>query len=143
MAHVKYIDKVIQRNREMINNPDVNAYGTLASLYTNGIEYPVVCGHGGSRWLCPECKDKILLMQENPNIKSSAIIYLMLEIESMKEILKPDASSCSCITGRSGNFETSLRLAEFEKAVEVLKQHEINKRSDHDGQKDSNNAGEV
>jgi len=37
-----------------------NAYGTLISVESNGKEYPVICGHGGSMWLCRNCKEQIL-----------------------------------------------------------------------------------
>ena len=37
-----------------------NAYGELVAEYDDGTEGHVICGHGGSMWLCRECKDKIL-----------------------------------------------------------------------------------
>ena len=40
-----------------------NAWGEIVAVDENGKEYPVMCGHGGSMWLCRKCKDEILLEQ--------------------------------------------------------------------------------
>lgn len=37
-----------------------NAFGTLVSLEDDGAEFPVICLHGGSMWLCQSCKDRLL-----------------------------------------------------------------------------------
>jgi len=38
----------------------LNAYGTVLHQDDNGKTYPIICGHGGSMWLCPECADALL-----------------------------------------------------------------------------------
>jgi len=43
--------------------PDVpkrNVYGTLYHRDDKGQDTVVICGHGGSMWLCEECKQDIL-----------------------------------------------------------------------------------
>ena len=37
-----------------------NAYGEIMAQYDDGNEFPVICMHGGSMWLCRGCKIKIL-----------------------------------------------------------------------------------
>ena len=38
-----------------------NAYGTVVCYdETNKKNIPVICGHGGSGWLCPECAERIV-----------------------------------------------------------------------------------
>lgn len=37
-----------------------NAYGEILSVEDDGREIPVICGHGGSMWLCRQCKIAIL-----------------------------------------------------------------------------------
>ena len=42
-----------------------NAYGELFWADENSPEgIPVICGHGGSMWLCRECNNRILEAQE-------------------------------------------------------------------------------
>lgn len=45
-----------------------NAYGTLAWAFTDSgghaREIPVICGHGGSMWLCYKCKEDTLTKQK-------------------------------------------------------------------------------
>ncbi len=40
-----------------------NAWGTLMHVGEDGRELDVVCLHGGSMWLCIECKESILTDQ--------------------------------------------------------------------------------
>ena len=40
-----------------------NAYGEIMSVEEGKPAVPVICGHGGSMWLCRECKDRILNQQ--------------------------------------------------------------------------------
>lgn len=42
----------------------LNAYGEMVSIYKDGTELPVICGHGGSAWLCRDCKDELLRKQQ-------------------------------------------------------------------------------
>lgn len=38
-----------------------NAFGEIVDVCEHsGRIYPVICGHGGSMWLCRSCKDEIL-----------------------------------------------------------------------------------
>jgi hypothetical protein len=37
-----------------------NAYGEITAVSDDGTEMPVICGHGGSMWLCRECKNSLL-----------------------------------------------------------------------------------
>lgn len=49
-----------------------NSYGELFWVddeYPNGI--PVICGHGGSAWLCRACKDKSM-QEQNEKLSDSA-----------------------------------------------------------------------
>ena len=45
-----------------------NAYGELVFINEeSGTTSPVICGHGGSMWLCRKCKDGILEDQRLKN----------------------------------------------------------------------------
>ena len=38
-----------------------NAYGTVVQYNEANLKnIPVICGHGGSMWLCPECAERIV-----------------------------------------------------------------------------------
>ena len=38
-----------------------NRYGTVVHYDEANLKHiPVICGHGGSMWLCPECADRIV-----------------------------------------------------------------------------------
>ena len=37
-----------------------NAYGEILSVDKQGKQIPVICGHGGSMWLCRSCANKIM-----------------------------------------------------------------------------------
>ncbi len=37
-----------------------NAYGSVLAEHTDGSRIGVMCGHGGSAWLCLECAEKII-----------------------------------------------------------------------------------
>lgn len=37
-----------------------NAYGEIMAEYDDGSKVPVICGHGGSMWLCRQCKEHAL-----------------------------------------------------------------------------------
>jgi len=37
-----------------------NAYGEIEARVGDGSYGPVICGHGGSMWLCRACKERIL-----------------------------------------------------------------------------------
>ena len=50
-----------------IGNPEVtdseyglNAYGSILVEYDDSSRLPVICGHGGSAWLCFECAKNIV-----------------------------------------------------------------------------------
>ncbi len=36
-----------------------NAFGSVLSLHSNGDKLGVICGHGGSAWLCLKCAEDI------------------------------------------------------------------------------------
>ena len=40
-----------------------NAYGEIVFVQEDGTELPVICGHGGSMWLCRKCKNETLKAQ--------------------------------------------------------------------------------
>ena len=46
-----------------------NYYGILVSLEAEK-EYPVICGHGGSMWLCPQCAHEITQFEQFMNEKT-------------------------------------------------------------------------
>lgn len=48
-----------------------NAYGELVYVQEDGKELPVMCGHGGSMWLCRDCKHRILKEQGDSNKERS------------------------------------------------------------------------
>jgi hypothetical protein len=37
-----------------------NAYGSVLELMSDGSKIPIICGHGGSAWLCFYCAKKIM-----------------------------------------------------------------------------------
>jgi len=37
-----------------------NCWGLVVSVQENGDILPIMCGHGGSMWLCPKCAEKLL-----------------------------------------------------------------------------------
>ena len=64
-----YIEKMSEEDRRhKINSMGTlalkNAYGELVFVEEDGTELLVICGHGGSMWLCRECKDKTLENQK-------------------------------------------------------------------------------
>lgn len=61
----EYIEKRSEEDRKHgINSMGTlardNAFGEIVSVEDDGRELPVICGHGGSMWLCRACKEKIL-----------------------------------------------------------------------------------
>lgn len=40
-----------------------NAFGLVVSFDEKAGERPVVCGHGGSNWLCQQCADNLVKYQ--------------------------------------------------------------------------------
>lgn len=66
-----YIDKIVPELRSIVNDssegfghhPSDNAYGTLVFQEKSGKKLPVMCGCGGSMWLCPKCKEVCLAEQ--------------------------------------------------------------------------------
>ena len=66
-----------------------NAYGEL--LFKNektGELSNVMCGHGGSMWLCRECKNKALSSQEKGGNKSMPIDYKELWVKAVGSFSK-------------------------------------------------------
>ncbi len=61
-----YIERISKEDRKhginsMGNLALRNAYGEILHRdEKTGKECPVICGHGGSMWLCRACKDTIL-----------------------------------------------------------------------------------
>ena len=43
-----------------------NYYGILVALEAEK-EYPLICGHGGDKWLCPKCAHEITQFSEFEN----------------------------------------------------------------------------
>lgn len=41
-----------------------NAYGSILAEYSDGRRIGVICGHGGSAWLCIKCAEKINLLAQ-------------------------------------------------------------------------------
>lgn len=41
-----------------------NAYGSITGEYSDGSRLPVICGHGGSAWLCLGCAKEIEAQQD-------------------------------------------------------------------------------
>ena len=46
-----------------------NAYGSVMSQEADGSLIPVICMHGGSRWLCLECAKKLMEEQRLIDMK--------------------------------------------------------------------------
>jgi hypothetical protein len=44
-----------------------NAFGTVLAQMADGQLGPVICGHGGSMWLCAQCAQAILQYREKEN----------------------------------------------------------------------------
>ena len=55
-----YIELIAQGEDCPDDYLDRNAYGEIVSVEQDGSEIPVICGHGGSMWLCRKCKTAIL-----------------------------------------------------------------------------------
>ena len=41
-----------------------NAYGEIVAEYDDGKLLPVICGHGGSMWLCRACGEELIKQQQ-------------------------------------------------------------------------------
>lgn len=55
-----YIERVAAGEPDPDAYLDRNAYGEIVDVEEGREDYPVICGHGGSMWLCRDCKNRIL-----------------------------------------------------------------------------------
>jgi len=51
--------KFVGKAEITFNQYGANAYGSVLAENDDGSKFPVICGHGGSAWLCLKCAEKI------------------------------------------------------------------------------------